>query len=381
MMTALRRDLHRHPEISGEERHTAERVARALTESGLAVRGGVGGFGIVVDIPGHAGVSAVLLRADMDALPIHEETGLPFASERPGVMHACGHDGHMAMLVGTARLLADRAPLPAPVRIIFQPAEETGTGAAAMIGAGVLEGVAIAFGGHIDRTFDVGTIAIADGTVNASCDDFAVSVTARGGHAARPHETVDPIVVGSRIVSALQVAVARETDPQEPAVVTVGAFHAGTAPNVIASEARLEGTVRALRPEVREQLIAAVTRLVEATAAAHGTSARLEWFGSTPAVINAEDATALARRAATAAVGAGGVRELAQRSMGAEDFGYYCEHVPTCFVRLGARPPDPSYPAHSPRFDFDERVLSIGAAYFAEVALEAGRGLAAPGSV
>ena len=242
-MIALRRDLHQHPELSWQETRTASKVCQVLDHLQISYRAGVAGTGVVADIPGGIAGPRVALRADLDALPIREETGLSFASRTEGVMHACGHDGHTSMLVGAAMLLAREESLPAPVRLLFQPAEETGCGAKAMIKEGVLDDVAMVFGGHLDRHFPTGTIVVTEGPVNAASDRFCVNITGKGGHAARPHETVDAVVVGSLFVMALQTIVSREVNPAHPSVISVGHFQAGTAPNVIANTAMLEGTI------------------------------------------------------------------------------------------------------------------------------------------
>ncbi len=377
LMIALRRDLHRHPELAWGEHETARRVGTALTELGLAVRQGVGRTGIVAQLDGPPGVPAVALRADMDALPIQEETGLPFASERDGVMHACGHDGHVSMLVGAAALLAAGPAPAATVRLLFQPAEEIGEGATAMIAGGALDGVGMVFGAHLDRLYPPGEIVVAAGTVNASTDTFIIEVTGTGGHAARPHEGSDPVVVGSLLVTALQSVVAREVAPTRPAVVTVGRFEAGSAPNVLARRARLEGTLRAHEPEVRALLRAALSRIAHATAASHGADVSVTLHDGTPPVVNTPAMAELARGASGAAVGGRRVPTQPLNNMGGEDFGYYLQHVPGCFVRIGARPENrPSFPAHSSRFDFDERALAVGAAFFYHVAHAAAARLA-----
>jgi len=215
-MVALRRDLHRHPELGWEEHRTTDRLIGALDDLGLPCQRPLE-TGLVADIDGSPDVPVVAIRADIDALPIQEETGLPYASDVPGVMHACGHDAHAAMLVGAAEILLSRSePLPAPVRLIFQPAEELGSGARSMIEAGVLRGVGAIFGGHVDRHYPTGTVVAVNGTVNASTDGFRVSIRGQQGHAARPHETVDAVVVGSLIVMAVQTVVSREIDPTHP---------------------------------------------------------------------------------------------------------------------------------------------------------------------
>lgn len=375
-LIAIRRDLHRHPELGGQETRSAARVAEVVRGLGIACRAGVGGTGVVADLPGPAGVPAVALRADMDALPVTEETGLDFASEVDGVMHACGHDGHVAMLLGAAELLAADRDRPAPVRLLFQPAEELGTGAAALVAAGALQGVGAIFGGHIDRAYPVGTIAVPEGAVNASTDSFRITVTGRGGHAARPHECTDALVAASFIVTALQTIVAREVNPAHPAVVTVGRFQAGSAPNVIAERADVEGTLRAQDPAVRARLKESVRRVAESVGRLHGAAVTVELSEGTPAVVNDPLCVAVARDAAES-IGAALVRALDAPNMGGEDFGFYLEHVPGCFARLGARPEGrESFPAHSSRFDFDEHVLPVGAAYFHAVAHAAGRRLA-----
>lgn len=374
-LVALRRELHRHPELSEREARTADRICRELDRLGISYRRGVAGHGIVADLPGKGSGPAVALRADMDALPITEETGLPFASQHEGVMHACAHDGHMSMLVGAAELLATGEPLPAPVRLVFQPAEEIATGARGMIAAGVLENVGMIFGGHIDRHYPTGTIAVGNGVVNASTDTFRIHVRGTGGHAARPHETVDAVVVGSLMVMALQTIVSREVNPAHPSVVTVGRFEAGTAENVIAARAVLEGTIRAQEPFVREHLKRSVRRIAESVGQLHGADVSVELLEGTAAVINHPDCATLARRAAADVVSQVVAPTIA--NMGGEDFSAFLLERPGCYVRFGAQCPGrESYPAHSSRFDFDEEVLALGAAYFAAVARRAAQCLA-----
>lgn len=374
-LVEIRRDLHRHPELSWREERTADRVCHELEALGVAYRR-VAGTGVVADLPGPDGVPLVALRADLDALPITEETGLPFASVEDGVMHACGHDGHTTMLLGAARLLVDVADRPAPVRLIFQPAEEEGTGAPAMIEHGVLDGVGVIFGGHIDRLYAAGEMVVQEGPINASTDEFTMELSGPGGHGARPHESVDPIVAGSAVVTALQAIPAREIDPAQAAVVSVGMFRAGSAPNVIASKAVLQGTLRAQDPQVREHLKEAVDRVATSVGAAHRVVVSVRFHDGTPAVVNGAPSVVLARQAVEAVVGGPGVRPLATGNMGGEDFGFYLERVPGCYVRFGARPTDrESHPAHSGKFTWDERVLEIGARYYKEVALVAGAAL------
>ncbi len=372
-MVAVRRDLHQHPELSWQEERTAQKICETLDELGISYRRNLAKTGIVADIGAQPGLKCVALRADMDALPILEETGLPFRSQTDGVMHACGHDGHTSMLLGAAALLAGDNSLAAPVRLIFQPAEETGRGAQAMIAAGALDGAAMIFGGHVDRHFPLGTIMVTQGAVNASSDKFKITVAGRGGHAARPHETIDAIVVGSLLVMSIQTIVSREVNPAHPSVVTVGRFDAGTAANVIAGQATLEGSIRAQDPEVRESLQKSIRRISAAIAQLHGAQIDVEILDGTPPLINPAEGTAIARTAAAEAVGEDQVVAMKTANMGGEDFSYYLEHVGGCYVRFGTTIPGrDAFPAHSSRFDFDERALAIGARYYYEVAKTAG---------
>jgi len=377
-IVAFRRDLHQHPELSWRETRTAQKVCAVLDDLGISYRSGVAKTGIVADIGAKPGIPSVALRADMDALPIVEETELPFRSQVDGVMHACGHDGHTSMLLGAAMLLAGDENLPAPVRLIFQPAEETGRGASAMIADGALEGAALVFGGHVDRHFPLGTIMVTEGAVNASSDKFVITVAGRGGHAARPHETIDAVVVGSLLVMSIQTIVSREVNPAHPSVVTVGRFEAGTAANVIAGQARLEGSIRAQDAEVRKSLQQSIRRIAAAIGQLHGATVDVEICEGTPPVINPPEGAAIARRAAAATVGDDNIVKLKTANMGGEDFSYYLEQVGGCYVRFGTTVPGrDAFPAHSSRFDFDERALAVGARYYYELAKAAGETIAA----
>jgi len=372
-LVSFRRDLHRHPELSWQEHRTADRICEFLDELGVSYQRGVAGTGIIAEIPGVNPGPYVGLRADMDALPVFEETNLPFQSENQGVMHACGHDGHTSMLLGAADLLV-REPPPTPVRLIFQPAEETGEGAKAMIDAGALENVGMIFGGHVDRHFPVGSIAVTEGAVNASSDRFCIKIQGKGGHAARPHETIDAVVVGSLMVMALQTIVSREVNPAHPSVVTVGRFNAGTAANVIASGAELEGSIRAQDQHVREDLHRAIQRIANSIGQLHGAVVSAEIHLGTPAVINTDSCVDLAREAAAQTVGRDHIVEMEIANMGGEDFGYYLREVPGCYVRFGyAREGVEEFPAHSSKFNFDEETLAVGAAYYRSVAHVAGQ--------
>jgi amidohydrolase len=374
-LRALRRDLHAHPELSLHEHATAERLARALAAvPGVVVRR-VAGTGLVARVPGRdPGVPPVAIRGDTDALPIHEATGLPFASTNDGVMHACGHDVHATWAVGAARLLA-RDPAPGDVLIVLQPAEEIARGARAIMESGALDGVACIFGGHVDRRFEVGQVVADAGPLAASADTFTIELTGQGAHAARPHESADPIVGAAAVIQALQTIVSRRLNPATPGVVTVGTMQAGTAPNVIPDRAVLTGTVRAVEPQSRQLLVDEVIRLSQSVAAAHRLSARVEMEMGTPPLVNATRAAAWAREAAAGVVEEGGVVPLGALNMGAEDFAFYLERMTGCFLRIGAREPggEPT-PAHSPRFAPAEDAIFVGAAVLAACARRAGAG-------
>jgi hippurate hydrolase len=287
-------------------------------------------------------------------------------------MHACGHDGHSSMLVGAAQLLVATPP-PLPVRLLWQPAEELGQGAKALVEAGALDGVAMIFGGHLDRHYPPGTLVVTDGAVNASTDTFHIEITGKQGHGARPHETVDAIVIGSLFVTALQTIVSREIDPAHPSVISVGRFDAGSAPNVIAGRALLEGTIRAQDPKVRAHLCRAIERIAKAVGDLHGAGIQVEVRIGTPPVINPPGPTALARAAAASIVGDDHVLTLHTANMGGEDFAYYMEQIPGCYIRYGAQVPGrESFPAHSSRFDIHESALGTGAAWLDRVARVAG---------
>lgn len=361
----VRRDLHLHPELSNEEFRTQEQIAEYLERLGVPFSKSAG-TGIIAEFPGEiSDAPRVVLRADIDALPIVEETGLPFASKNIGVMHACGHDGHTSMLLGAASLIAQDVARKIPIRLLFQPAEEKADGAKSMIAEGVLDDAAMIFGGHIDRHYPLGTIIVTEGVVNASSDKFTITIDGQGGHAARPHETIDAVVVGSLLVMALQTIVSREVNPAHPSVVTVGHFDAGSAHNVIAGQARLSGTIRAQDQEVREMLQKSIQRIGSSIGQMHGANVRVEIMEGTPPVNNPAEIAVLCRRAALEVVSEEDVREMDITNMGGEDFGDYMTLIPGCYVRFGSITPEQTpYPAHSSKFDFDERVLGVGAAYY-----------------
>jgi len=375
-MRDIRRTIHQYPELANEEHRTQKFICEKLGELNIPFRTKGIHTGVVATIEPSASnyskeTPCIALRADLDALPVDEKTGLSFASKFPGLMHACGHDGHVAILLGAAAML-QHVELPGRVTLLFQPAEESGEGALAMIEDGAFAGVQAIFAGHIDRHYSVGQIAAEPGLICAYTDKFKIRICGRGGHAARPHETIDAIVVASLLVMSIQTLVSREINPSYPTVVSVGRFSGGSAYNVIAEEAILEGTIRATHPEVRAQIIDGLERMVRAMDGLYNAKTSIHFLNGLPPVINHPVTARLARKAAKMIVGQKGVVKQRHPSLGGEDFAYFLQKVPGCLVRFGAGHPDlPNTPAHSPYFDFDEGVLPIGAAFLAQVALEA----------
>ena len=370
-MVELRRTFHRYPELAFEEERTALVIMEELRRLDIPFEyGGVGG-GIVGKITGPDDGPTIALRADMDGLPGNETTELPFASVNPGKMHACGHDGHMAMLLGAAAMLKEDPP-PGHVVLIFQPAEERGGGAKVMIQSGALDGVRAIFGGHVMRQFRVGEIMVVSGAITAQSDGFTIRVRGRGGHGARPHEAVDAVVVAGLLIMAVQTLVSREINPFHPSVVTIGQVQAGSAPNVIAEHAVLHGTIRTTERAVRKHIIEGLNRMAKATGVLNNAVVDVEVREGYPPVINTEQEAEIAKHAALRVVGQQGLVPIDHPSMGAEDFAYYLEQIPGCYVRFGARREGwENIPLHSPAFDFDEEALKVGAAFFDEVAREA----------
>jgi hippurate hydrolase len=377
-LITLRRAIHQHPELAFRETETAKRLVDALRSCGLDEITRVGATGLVVRVPGrNRSAAPVAVRGDIDALPIQEATGLPFASTIPGVMHACGHDVHATWAVGAAALLT-MSPAEADVLVVLQPAEETGGGALAILDSGALDGVAAIFGGHVDRRFEVGQVVADEGPLAASADTFEIEVLGAGAHAARPHEARDPIVSAAAIVSALQTIVARRLNPATPGVVTVGSIHAGSAPNIIPERAVLSGTVRAVDPASRDLLLSEVKHVSEAVAIAHGTIAHLMLDRGTPPIVNPTAATQWAREAAVRVLGERSVVPLGFLNLAGEDFAHYMERIPGCFLRIGAREPGGEIiPAHAATFYPAEESLYVGAAVLAECARVASKAGAA----
>jgi len=376
-LVELRRAIHRHPELSFQEHATADRLVAALRELGIDDVRRVATTGVVARIPGVDRTAPVVaVRGDIDALPIQEGTGLPFASEVSGVMHACGHDVHATWAVGAAVLLMQN-PADGDVVVVLQPAEETGKGALAILESGALDGVSAIFGGHVDRRFSVGQIVADEGPLAASADTFEIELIGGGAHAARPHESRDPIVAAAAVISALQTIVARKLNPATPGVVTVGTIHAGSASNVIPDRATMSGTVRAVEPVSRELMLREVKHVTESVASAFGVEARVSMDLGTPPIVNPAGAIAWARRAAASIVGEENIVPLGFLNMAGEDFAHYMERIPGCFLRIGARESNGAViPAHTPTFQAAESSIFVGAAVLSECARVASRELA-----
>jgi amidohydrolase len=381
-LVAFRRDLHMHPEIAYEEVRTATRIREELAAAGIPfVAGLAGGTGTVAHLPGRDGSATVALRADIDALPIVEESGRPWASRTAGRMHACGHDGHTAILLGAARTLARMArenPLPRPVTFLFQPAEEGGGGARKMVDEGCLDGSRIGppvrsvYGLHGWPGFALGTAGTRSGPLFASSDRFEIEIRGVGTHAAWPHLGRDPVLAAALVTVALQSIVAREVDPLEAAVVSVTRIHAGTAFNVIPPVAHLGGTSRALDESVRRTLERRIGEVAAGVAAGLGCTAATSYHDGYPIVRNDPHAVAAFDRIAAATLGPERLRPVERPVMGGEDFAFYLERVPGCMFALGLLPPgQESMPAlHHPAFDFNDDAIATGVELFCRLALD-----------
>lgn len=368
-ITGWRRDLHAHPEILFEVERTAGLVSERLREFGVdEVVTGLGRTGVVGIIRGReTGSGRVIgLRADMDALPIAEITGMPYSSKTPGAMHACGHDGHTAMLLGAAKYLSETRNFNGTVAVIFQPAEENGGGGREMVEDGMMErfGIEEVYGMHNMPGLPVGQFAMRPGPMMAAADEFRIEITGYGGHAARPHMCVDATMVGAQVMVALQSIVARNVDPIESAVISVTKFHAGDAFNVIPQVAHLGGTVRTLSPEVRNMVENRMAELVKLTARAHGATAEFSYKRGYPVLVNHDDQTNFAARIASDVAGEGRVETSAPPIMGGEDFSFMLNSRPGAFVFIGN---GDTAPIHHPEYDFNDEVIPAGCSYWARL--------------
>ena len=368
-LTDIRRDLHAHPELAFAEHRTAERVAAHLAELGLEVHCGVGRTGVVGVVRAGSSARAIGLRADMDALPMQERNSFAHQSRRAGCMHACGHDGHTTMLLAAAEVLARGEGFDGTVYLIFQPAEEGEAGAQAMIDDGLFERFPMSaiFGMHNWPGLAQGHFAVHAGPAMASADRYDITVMGHGAHAAMPHLGRDPVVGAAALVQAVQTITSRHLDPLDAAVVSTTLFHAGEAYNVIPDRAQLSGTVRAFAPAVRDAVEARLREICAGIAATHGVSVELEYRRGYPATVNSLAEAACCTEVATALVGAERVTTDARPSMGAEDFAFFLQHTPGCYVWIGNGPGEGGCMLHNPRYDFNDDIIPIGGAYWVEL--------------
>jgi hippurate hydrolase len=366
-LTQTRRHLHHNPELSFHEAETAALVAARLEEWGYQVTRNVGGHGVVGTLRLGDGPRSVSVRADMDALPIHEETGLPYASRHAGRMHACGHDGHTTMLLGAARHLARTRRYSGTLHLVFQPAEEAGhdSGAQRMIADGLFERFPCdaIFGLHNHPGYPAGTFMFGSGPFMAACDTVDITIHGRGGHAARPHLAVDPVLVAGSLIMALQSVVSRNIDPTQTAIVTIGTVNAGIASNVIPESASMGLSIRSFHESVRDRLRDRITELVKLHAQGYGASVDIGYQYGYPVVVNSQAETEFARRVAEELVGTQRVVAPFGPITGSEDFAYYLQHKPGCFLRLGNGEHSPML--HNASYDFTDANLTVGAAYWA----------------
>ncbi|HTX56695.1 MAG TPA: amidohydrolase [Candidatus Acidoferrales bacterium] len=375
-VTLLRRDLHMHPELGFREHRTAGIVAARLRALGYEVHEGIGTTGVVGIARGTRPGRTIMLRADMDALPILEERDHAYRSQADGAMHACGHDGHVAILLGAAALIAERRDeLAGTIVLLFQPAEEGLGGAKAMIDDGVIErfGIERGYGLHLSTKYPTGVLGFREGPMYASSDSIEIDILGVGGHGSAPQDAIDPIYTAANFITSVQQIVSRMVDPLEPAVVTIGAIHSGTTHNVIPRTCRLLGTVRAFDGNVRDAMPQRIERVLRACCDASGASYEYDYVWRYPVTANDPAQTRYARALAVQTVGDDLVVEASQL-MGAEDFSYFAQQIPTCFYTLGCSGgPDTSHPHHSSLFDIDESALPNGVAMMTALALDATR--------
>jgi len=371
---AWRRDIHMHPELGFEETRTAAKVADVMSQLGYRVRTGVGKTGVVADLG--AGDPIIAIRADMDALPIQETNDIPYKSQIDGIMHACGHDAHVAIALGTATLLS-KEELPGTVRFLFQPSEEMQddeglSGAPRMMEDGALEGVSSAIALHVYSALETGCVETAVENAGAGVDTFYAKIIGKGGHGSAPHKVVDPIFLSGHVIQAIHGIVSRRLWPYDPAVISIGSIHGGVADNVIPEAVELSGTIRFLSKEVQKEIHAEIERAL-GVAKALGGDFELEILEGYPPMHNHQNTVELIRQVAGEMVGSENVK-TSKPEMGSEDFGYFIEHIPGAMFYLGCRIDDDERRHHDPRFDIDESCLPLGAAILADTAIRLMRG-------
>jgi len=370
IMTTWRRDIHAHPEIAFEEHRTAELVADKLREFGIEIETGIAGTGVVGTLTKGRGNRAIGLRADLDALPIQEANEFAHKSTHAGKMHACGHDGHTTMLLGAAKHLAEHGDFEGTVYFIFQPAEENEGGGRAMVEAGLFDRYPMeaVYGMHNIPGMPVGTFAVKPGPMMAAFDIFELVITGKGGHAAMPHLTIDPIVVGTKIVEAYQSIVSRTIDPQEPVVLSVTQFHAGDAYNVIPNEVFISGCTRCFSPRVQAKLEAQMKQVANEICKAYGASCQFKYERRYPPTVNSEAEAHLAGSVAAEMVGADRVNLNPKPAMGSEDFAFMLQEKPGAYIWIGNGDGEGSCMVHNPGYDFNDEILPIGATWWVKLA-------------
>lgn len=375
-LVKLRRELHQYPELAFNEFKTSERIAKELKRIGIDFKKGVAKTGVVGLLNKTKQGKTLALRADMDALPVLEQTNFSYKSKNKGVMHACGHDVHMACLIGAAKILTRlKEELPGKVKFIFQPSEEVPPGGAKpMIEEGVLKDPDVSgiFALHCDSAVPMGKIGVREGPTMAHADSFDITIIGKGGHGARPHDGVDAIVVAAQVIQALQTIVSRKINPLEPVVISIGTMEGGSARNIICDKVILKGTARTLNKEVAKKIPGLLKEIISGITKSAGASFELNYYGGYPILINHPKATDLARRSIAKLFGKEAIFELRRPMMGGEDFAYYLQKIPGSFLRLGIRNPkkDAIYPWHHPKFTVDEEAIKIGSAVLAGVAFD-----------
>jgi amidohydrolase len=359
----IRRHLHAHPELSAQEYQTAAYVAGVLSSCGLQVQEAVGKTGVIGELAGTGTERRMLaIRTDMDALPIQELTNLEFASRTPGVMHACGHDLHTTLGLGTAMVLSQLAePLPGKIRFLFQPAEEIAQGASWMIQDGAMEGVEAIFGVHVFPSIPARSVGIRYGALTAAADDLEILIQGESGHGARPHEAIDGIWIAAQVITTLQQAISRTQNPLHPIVLTIGKIEGGRAHNIIADRVKMVGTVRSLHPDSHKNLPEWIENIVANVCNTYGAKYEVNYRRGVPSVQNDPTLTHILEQASREAWGSDRVEIIPEPSLGAEDFSMYLQHAPGCMFRLGVGHSDkPNYPLHHPRFEIDEAAIATG---------------------
>ena len=366
-LTSIYRDLHQFPELSFQEKRTSSKVAEELKKMGIEVKEKIGGYGVIGNLKGNKEKPLIALRADMDALPIHEETNLSFSSQHKGIMHACGHDAHTVILLGTAQILSEiKDQLSGSIRFIFQPAEEVNEGAKSMISEGVVDEVDEIYGLHNLPTLETGKVAVKSGAMMGSVDKIEISVIGKGGHGAIPDMSIDPIVASSAIIQGIQSIISREISPIEPVVITIGSIHGGSSYNVIPNEVKIEGTVRTLNLQTQRKIEGRLKELIENVARSYRCFVKIKYINMVPPLVNWEDNVDCVKKAASQIVGENNCIK-AQPVLAGEDFSLYLQRKPGAFFWLGCKPKkeEEVFGLHHPKYRIDESCIPLGSAILA----------------